>query len=132
MEFDRLIKHVSPAARELFEQAVATASSCSHFAVDIEHWLHDALELRDQELVSVLHHFDLGEARLQAGLHLALEGMKTGNDGFPKISGDIARLLFEAWMLASSQLGSLQIRPVHLLLALIENDVLRLRAEKIS
>lgn len=132
MEFDRLIKRLSPTSRELFEQAVATASSRSHFAVELEHWLHAVLEGAQAELVSIYTHFELSLERLRAGVHIALEGLKTGHGGFPKIGSDVARLLFEAWMLASAQFSSLQVRPAHLLLALIENDALRLRLLKIS
>src|SRR5690625_2708836 len=132
MEFDQLIKHMSTSSRDLFEQAVATASSRTHFAVDIEHWLHECLAQEDPDLNTMFQHFNVSLERLQAGLHLALESFKTGNDGFPKISPDVGRLLFEAWMLASSQFESLQIRPAHLLLALIENDILRLRAIRLS
>lgn len=132
MEFDQLIKRLAPASHDLFEQAVATASSRSHHAVEIEHWLQAGLDIPQTELLSVFTHFGLSTERLQAGLHLALEGFKTGNGGFPKISDHIARLLFESWMLASSQFKSLEVRPAHLLLALIESEILRLRALKIS
>ncbi len=132
MEFDRLIQHLTPANREIFEQAVATASSRSHFVVNIEHWLQAALEREEPEFISIIRHFELSTERLQASLHIALEALRTGNGGFPKIGTDIARLLFEAWMIASSQFGSLEVRPGHLLLALIENDVLRLRAIKLA
>ena len=132
MEFDQLIKHMSPSCRDLFEKAVATASSRSHYAVDIEHWLLEAITLPEPELITVLQHFGVAPARVETGLQTALEHLRTGNGGFPKIGPDVARLLFEAWMLASSQFQSLEIRPVHLLLALTESSVLRLRALKIS
>ncbi len=132
MEFDQLVKRMSEECRDLFENAVATASSRSHFYVDIEHWFWQVLEKRENEIVPVLMHFDISEEILADDLQNAFEAMKTGNEGFPKISPDIARLLFEAWMIASTQFSSLEIRSVHILLALLENDVLRLRTVKIS
>lgn len=132
MEFDQLIKHLSPACRQLFEQAVATASSRSHFQLEVEHLLDQAMQQDESEFRIIFTHFGLTQERLLAGLQLALDAMKTGNGGFPRIGGDIARLLFEGWMLASSQFQSLQIRPAHLLLAMLENDLLRMRLLKIS
>ncbi|MBI3898975.1 MAG: type VI secretion system ATPase TssH [Gammaproteobacteria bacterium] len=132
MEFDQLIKHLSHNCRDLFEKAVATASSRSHYAVDIEHWLWQALDQPDPELNSVLSHFDIPLEHACSDVLQALEELKTGHDGFPKIAPDTARLLFEGWMLASSQFQSLEIRPVHLLLALVENDALRLRVTRYS
>ncbi|MEX0731282.1 MAG: type VI secretion system ATPase TssH [Aquisalimonadaceae bacterium] len=132
MEFDQLIKHLSPCCRDLFEKAVGTASSRTHYAVEIEHWLSQSLEQADPELITVLAHFDVSAEHLGAELQQALEQLKTGNSGFPRIAPDIARLLFESWMLASSQFQSLEIRPVHMLLALTESDALRIRAIGIS
>lgn len=132
MEFDQLINHMSAECKDLFERAVATASSRSHFSVDLEHWLWQVLDQQDNELIPVLQHFNVSQEHLLADIQDAMEALKTGNEGFPKISPDIARLLFEAWMIASSQYSLLEIRPIHVLLALIENDVLRIRIMKIS
>jgi len=132
MEFDQLIKHMSDECRDLFEKSVAVASSRSHHAIDIEHWLWQVLETQDREIISVLKHFDINQDLLTADINSALESLKTGNEGFPKIASDIARLLFEAWMIASSEYSSLDIRPIHVLLALIENDTLRMKAIRLS
>ncbi|HED17839.1 MAG TPA: type VI secretion system ATPase TssH [Gammaproteobacteria bacterium] len=132
MEFDQLINHMSEDCKDLFEKAVATASSRSHFSVDLEHWLWQMLDEQDAELIPVLQHFNISQEHLLADIQSALEALKTGNEGFPKIAPDIARLLFEAWMIASSQYSLLEIRSIHVLLALVENDVLRLRIQKIS
>jgi len=132
MEFDQLINHMSEDCKDLFEKAVATASSRSHFSVDLEHWLWQMLDEQDAELIPVLQHFNVSQEHLLADIQSAMEGLKSGNDGFPKIAPDIARLLFEAWMIASSQYSLLEIRSIHVLLALVENDVLRLRLNKIS
>lgn len=132
MEFDRLVKRMSGDCRNLFESAVASASSRSHYAIDIEHWLAKALELQDPEVHAVLTHFDIAPETVQGEVLTALEGLKTGNEGFPKIAPDITRLLFESWMLASSQFQSLEIRSAHVLLALVDGPALRLRARHIA
>jgi len=132
MEFDQLIKNMSEECRDLFEKSVATASSRSHYSIDVEHWLSEAIDGQTQEINVVLDHFTIKKEKLRSDVIDALELLKTGNDGFPKISPDIVRLLFEAWMLASTQYSSLTIRPIHILLAITENPNLRLLALKIS
>jgi len=132
MEFDKLIKNMSDDCRDLFEKSVAMASSRSHYSIDIEHWLAEVLNGQEKDIMIVLQHFDVKPETLQADIAKALEVLKTGNDGFPKIAPDVVRLLFEGWMIASTQYASLVIRPVHILLAITENASLRLRALKIS
>lgn len=132
MEFDQLIKNMSDDCRELFEKSVATASSRSHYSIDMEHWLFEALNNQNKEVQVVLNHFGLKTESLHDDLITALENLKTGNDGFPKISPDIIRLLFEAWMIASTQYSCLQVRPIHIVLAIVDNKSLRLRTLTLS
>ncbi|MCC5810923.1 MAG: type VI secretion system ATPase TssH [Ectothiorhodospiraceae bacterium] len=132
MEFDQLIKKMSPACRNLFESAVAGASSRTHYAVDLEHLLQQLASPSDQGLAQLLRHSGLEAGALADDIQRTLDAMKTGNGGFPKIAPDIARLLFESWMVASTQCGSLEIRPEHLLLAIAETESLRLRAQAAS
>ncbi|MDN3519574.1 type VI secretion system ATPase TssH [Aquisalimonas lutea] len=132
MEFEQLMQRMSAPCRELFEQGVATASSRSHHALQVEHWLREAVQQQDPEIDAVLALFDLERARLLGDLEAAVEALETGHAGFPRISTEVARLLFEAWMIASSQFEQLAIRPIHLLLALTENDVLRPRVAGLS
>lgn len=132
MEFDQLIKHMSDDCRDLFEHAVATASSRSHFSINIEHWLWQVLEQQEKSVISVFKHFDIDEDQLTKDIITALEKLKSGNDGFPKIAPDIARLLFEAWMIASSEYSSMKITPIHILLSLIENSTLRIKLIQLS
>ncbi|GAB1257986.1 type VI secretion system ATPase TssH [Aurantivibrio plasticivorans] len=132
MEFEKLVKNLSPESRELLEKAVAIASSRSNFEIGLEHWLERSIALDEPELALILLHFDVVTEELVADLQTSLETLKTGNDGFPKISPDIVRLLFEAWMLASSQYSSLTVRPVHILLAAVENHALNIRLVGIS
>lgn len=132
MEFDKLVKHMSPSSRELLEKAVALASSRSHFSIEVEHWLFELIQSNDKDTSIILSHFGVSTDTLFTDLSNKIELIKTGNDGFPKIGQDITRLLFESWMIASSEYSSLQIHSCHILLAFVENPHLRLKALKIS
>lgn len=132
MEFDKLIKHMSTDSRAILEKAVALASSRSHFSIELEHWLFELLSADSKDIDVVFSHFDISIEAVLKGLSTKLELIKTGNDGFPKIGQDIARLLFESWMLASSDFKSLEIHDIHVLLACVENPQIRLKLLKIS
>ncbi|MGI1678137.1 MAG: type VI secretion system ATPase TssH [Cellvibrionaceae bacterium] len=132
MEFEKLVKNLSDESRDLFEKSVATAASRSHYYIDIEHFLNQTIECNTKEVDVLLKHFDVSVDKFSADLNQSLEQLKTGNDGFPKISPDVVRLLFEAWMIASSQYQSIEVRPIHIFLAAIENAALRVRLIKIS
>jgi len=132
MEFDQLIKNMSEPARDVLEKSVALASSRSHFSIEIEHWLFEVLQADDKDITVIMSHFSVSLDTLMHDVSNKIELIKTGNDGFPKISQDIARLLFEAWMIASSEYGSVKMHSCHILLAFISNPKLRLNALKLS
>lgn len=132
MEFEKLVKNLSDESKEVFEKSIALASSRSHFYIDIEHWLTEALASEQREILAIFNHFGIDVDRVHADLDCALENIKTGNDGFPKISPDIVRLLFEAWMIASSQYSSMQVMPVHIFLALVDSAALKTKLVKLS
>ena len=132
MEFDQLIKNMSAPARDVLEKSVALASSRSHFSIDIEHWLFEVLQSDDKDIAVIMSHFGISTDTLIHDVSNKIELIKTGNDGFPKISQDIARLLFEAWMIASSEYSSVKMHSCHILLAFISNPKLRLKALKLS
>ncbi|MBX2807122.1 MAG: hypothetical protein KTR20_00690 [Cellvibrionaceae bacterium] len=132
MEFDQLVKHMSEDSRALLEKAVAVASSRSHFTIEIEHWLFALLQSDEKDCQIILSHFDLSIDKLFTDISNKIELLKTGNDGFPKIGQDITRLLFESWMIASSEYQSLKISSVHIILAAVSNPYLKLKLLKLS
>jgi type VI secretion system protein VasG len=132
MEFEKLVKHLTAASRDSMEKAVALASSRSHHSIELEHWLHELIISSDSDTKTLLSHFEVDEAQLISDLVQALETHKTGNQGFPKIGPDIARLLFESWILASSEFKSLSVRPSHIWLAILDNLQISLKLADIS
>ncbi len=127
MELDKLIKNLSDESRSLLESAVKAAASRGHAAADVEHLLQEVAQHEPNDIRLVLKHFDIDMEKLHRESLAALELLNASGEGFPKIAPDIIRLLFEAWMVASTRYESLSIRPVHILLAVVESDVLRLR-----
>lgn len=132
MEFEKLVKKLSQTSRDGFEKAVGLASSRSHDSVDTPHVMTSLLESDDSDLNKMLSFFDFDTTAALMGLAQQLDQMKSGFDGFPKIGSDVARLLFESWMLASSEFQSLSIHPAHLLLAAVASPKIQLSLIKAS
>lgn len=132
MEFEKLVKNLSDESKALLESAVASASSKSHYQIDIEHWLFELMRCEQKETILLLKHFSISIDDVENEINGAMESLKTGNDGFPKIASDVVRLLFEAWMLASSQYACVTVMPIHILVALVENAPLRVKLAGVS
>ncbi|NJM32140.1 MAG: AAA family ATPase [Limnobacter sp.] len=129
MELDQLIKQLSSDTRDIFESAVGLAANRSHFDVDIAHWLLAALNTEHQDMSVALQ--ATNPDKLRVSLDQWMESRQTGCDGYPKIHHDLVRLLFDAWMLASSEFQALQVRPAHMLLAMVEGQAIRARLQRI-
>lgn len=126
MEFETLVDKLDQESKHLLEQGVATASSRTHFAVEPLHLILQFSQASDSDINQLLNRLDCNCTELHSQALSALEQEKTGNGGFPKISPDIVRLLFDAWMLATSDFQQTHISTAHITLALLESEALRL------
>ncbi|MEJ2681225.1 MAG: type VI secretion system ATPase TssH [Gammaproteobacteria bacterium] len=124
MEFEKLIQKLSHVSRSLFESAVADASSRTHGSIDIWHWLYQCARDLNDDGVAVCEACDLSINTLADNIAQHLEKVKSGYQGFPKISPEVMRWLFDSWLLASGEYEATVVRPIHLLLSLVENPAI--------
>ena len=125
MNLKSLFAKLNDTCRSATESAAALCLAERHYEVDIEHVLLQLLEGDDNDLRPVLRHYDVVIERLQSQLAQALEGFKTGNTRTPALSPHITQLIERAWVLASIEYGTQQIRSAYLLLALLNDAELR-------
>ncbi|MFJ4054864.1 type VI secretion system ATPase TssH [Pseudomonas sp. NPDC089743] len=125
MNLKSLFAKLNDTCRSATESAAALCLAERHYEVDIEHVLLQLLEADDNDLRPVLRHYDVVIERLQSQLAQALEGFKTGNTRTPALSPHITQLIERAWVLASIEYGTQQIRSAYLLLALLNDPELR-------
>ena len=78
--------------------------------------------MSDTDILKILKHFEVNEAHLVADLTRAIESFKTGNARTPALSPRIPRMIKEAWLLASVEYQTPQIRSGQVLLALLDSD----------
>jgi len=120
-----LFAKLNDTCRGATESAAALCLAERHYEVDIEHVLLQLLEGDDNDLRPVLRHYGVVVERLQSQLADALQGFKTGNTRTPALSPHITQLIERAWVLASIEYGTSQIRSGYLLLALLDDADLR-------
>jgi type VI secretion system protein VasG len=127
-----LIGKLNHETRSAVEAAAGICLSRTHYDVEIEHFLMKLLDSSNSDAASILKHFGVDRARFSKELTDALDRLKTGNARTPSLSPSFTRLISEAWLLGSVDLGATQVRTGHTLLALAVNDELRRLARETS
>ena len=119
-------------ARGALESAAGLCLSRSNYDVDVEHFLMKMIEAPDTDVTRILRHFEVDSTRLTKDITRALDQLKTGNARTPALSPRIPRWLESAWLLASVNHHSQQIRTGHLFVALLSDADLARQAREIS
>jgi type VI secretion system protein VasG len=117
-----LIGKLNETCRSALESAAGLCLSQTHYEVDVEHFLIKLLEMSDTDLLKILKYFEINDAHLAADLTRTIETFKTGNARTPALSPRIPKIIKEAWLLASVEYQTPQIRSGQILLSLLENE----------
>jgi type VI secretion system protein VasG len=117
-----LIGKLNGTCRNALESAAGLCLSQTHYEVDIEHFLFKLMEISNTDFQKILRHFEINEARMASDLTRAMEGFKTGNARTPALSPRIPRMIEDAWLIASVDFQSPNVRSGHIILALLSSD----------
>ena len=127
-----LIGKLNHTTRGAVEAAAGLCLSRTHYDVEIEHFLVEALEPSDGDLAVIIKHFGVNRSRLADDLARDLDRLKSGNARTPSISPSLVKMLTEAWTAGSVDYGAPQVRTGHCLLALLTNDELARMAADVA
>jgi type VI secretion system protein VasG len=116
-----LINKLNDATRKAFEASAGLCVSRTHYDIEIEHYLSKVLDASDNDVASILKHFEVNRSRLTAELERSLDNLKTGNARSPAFSPYLVKMLSEAWTVASIDFNAGNIRTGFTLLALLDN-----------
>jgi type VI secretion system protein VasG len=119
-----LIGKLNDATRKAFEASAGLCVGRTHYDIEIEHYLSKVLDATDNDVASILKHFEVNRSRLTAELERALDNFKTGNARSPAFSPYLVKMLSEAWTVASLDFNAGNIRTGFTLLALLDNPEL--------
>lgn len=124
MDLRALVSKLDTLSRETLEAAAGLTLSRTHYNIELEHWFLKLLD-HDSDLSVLVDHFELDRGKLAAELNEILDGMKTGNGRAPALSPTLVKVISDAWVLASVDLGAAEIRSGHILAALLRSQDLR-------
>ncbi len=119
-----LINKLNDATRKAFEASAGLCVGRTHYDIEIEHYLAKVLDSTDNDVASILKHFEVNRSRLTAELERALDNLKSGNARSPAFSPYLVKMLSEAWTVASIDFNAGNIRTGFTLLALLDNPEL--------
>jgi type VI secretion system protein VasG len=117
-----LVSKLNEPCRRSLEAAAGSALSCSHYNIEIEHWLLRLLDIPNTDLSAILGRFEVDTGRVAGELTRFLDTLKTGNARAPSLATELVSLAREAWLVASLEGGAGRIRSGHLLAALLADE----------
>lgn len=123
----KLVEKLTPTLKGALENAVGEAMRRRATSVEVGHWMYHILMGRDAELQSFLEKQGVNLTTLQAELDGQLP--KGSGDGSkqPSLSGNLSKLMEEAWLKASVDMGVGQVLPEVVLLAALQPNAIGLR-----
>ena len=119
-----LVSKLDDVCRTTLEGAAGLSLSRTNYNVEVEHWLLKLIDRSTADIAIILNHFEVDTGRLTQDINRQIDRFKTGNGRAPALAPGIVTLIREAWLAASLEDGSAQIRSGHVLLALLTADAL--------
>jgi type VI secretion system protein VasG len=119
--FDKL----NPVCRNSLENAAQLCLAQTNYNVEIEHYLLKLIEETDSDILLVFRYYDIQPSKLNGELTRAIDRFKRGNNRTPAMTPNVLRLLEQAWLLSSLYFNAGTVRSGAVLLALLDNDILR-------
>jgi type VI secretion system protein VasG len=119
-----LINKLDDATRGALDAAARLCVARTHYDIEIEHYLLEAMEHSDNDIALILKQYGVDKSRLTKELQRSLDSFKRGNARGPQFSVKLMDMLTEAWTIATLDFEANEIRTGHTILALLSNDEL--------
>lgn len=131
-DLKELVGKLNDTSRRAMEAAAGLCLSRTNYNIEIEHWLIKLLEVERSDLRIILSSFEIESSRMLADLNRSIDRFKTGNGRPPSLSPKVVQWIREAWLFASIDRRSYNVRSGDLLVALLSAPELRLFAGEAS
>jgi ATP-dependent Clp protease ATP-binding subunit ClpC len=125
-DLQTLIGKLNPSCRKGLESAAEICVSQTHYNVELEHYLLALADQPDTDMQAVFRYYEVRVADVKDELSRFIENFRRGNSRTPALSPYILRLLEQAWIISSLHFNSGSIRSGAILLALLDQDNLRI------
>ncbi|WP_160287194.1 type VI secretion system ATPase TssH [Pseudomonas knackmussii] len=120
----QLLRRLNPYCAQALSAAASLCQTRAHPFVSIEHWLLKLLEQGEGDLTLIARRYEWDMDGLWQGLLEHLDGLPRSVRSKPQLSAKLLQLIRDAWLLASLQGDSENLRSIHLLEALLEKPAL--------
>lgn len=116
-----LLRRLNPYCARAMEGAASLCQTRAHAEILPEHWLLKLLEQGEGDLTVLARRYEWDMDAVWQDLLSFMDRLPRSVRSRPQLSDNIQTLMQEAWLLASLA-GEEQIRSIHLLMALVENQ----------
>lgn len=100
--------------------------------VELEHWIHQLLQLQDSDFLRIIKHYKLEPSRLAADITSALDRLPRGASSISDLSAQFEETVERAWVYGSLMFNESAVRSGHLLIGMLETRNLRNALRRIS
>ncbi len=119
-----LIGKLNDTTQRTLNDSLNLAMRNTHYDAEVEHFLLAALESSDNDIASILKHYEINKSRVQKELQISLDSFKRGNGKSPSFSDALINMLIKAWSVATIEFEAGSVRTGFTLLALLTDEKL--------
>ncbi|RSD31437.1 type VI secretion system ATPase TssH [Vibrio pectenicida] len=119
-----LVAKLSPELKQALEVSAGAAMNQNVPSIEIEHWLLQLLSQQDKHLANLIQSQNLSQDNLINELSSKISRLPKGNESQPTLSQALTEIVKDAWMIASVNYGHGEIISLHLIQALLQQNVL--------
>ncbi|EMB9227338.1 type VI secretion system ATPase TssH [Vibrio harveyi] len=119
-----LVAKLSPELKRALEASAGAAMNQGVAAIEPEHWLLTLLNQQDAHLKTLIESQKINQDQLASELANRIERLPKVQDSQPTLSHTLTELLKDAWMIASVNYGHGEIISLHLVQALMQQNVM--------
>ncbi|MEZ8233822.1 type VI secretion system ATPase TssH [Vibrio splendidus] len=119
-----LVGKLSPELKQALEASAGAAMNQGVGAIEIEHWILQLISQKDPKLMALCESQKLSLDALVNELSKKITMLPKGSEGQPTLSHGLTELIKDAWMIASVNYGHGEIVSLHLIQALMQQNVL--------
>ncbi|WP_330996133.1 Clp protease N-terminal domain-containing protein, partial [Burkholderia territorii] len=115
-----LLRRLNPHCAKALEAAVSLCQTRLADEITVEHWLLKLIQAGDGDIPAILLHYGINVDTVWDALIAAIEHLPRNLRGKPALSPQLATMLQDAWMYASSETDEATIRSGNLLQAIVD------------
>ncbi|EGA70431.1 putative protein disaggregation chaperone [Vibrio sinaloensis DSM 21326] len=127
-----LVAKLSPELKQALEVSAGAAMNQGVASIEVEHWILQLISQQDAHLNNLIRSQKLSQDNLVKELSGKIARLPKGNEGQPTLSHELTELIKDAWMLASVNYGHGEIISLHLIHALLQQNVLGVSTLKLD